>query len=289
VALLAALQGSPTSVQVGQVTAVAWPGQVDLAIGLAQQADRPHEWPGFGRLAPGPLRLVVVPDSRRLDSLTLGRAPRWGAAVALPGLRTIVIRADGEDLSRTLRHELGHLALHQQVSVRLPLWFDEGYATWAAGEWDRLGALELNLAVARGALPGFRNLDGALRGTETSADAAYALAASAVTELARRNPTGTLTPLLARLQGGSDFDAAVLATTGLPVERFEEEWQRSVRRRYGLATWLLAGGGWVVVALTVLGLVHFRRRADQKRRAALDDGWEVEPEALEGPELDPTR
>ncbi len=268
---------------------MAWPDQMDLAIQLAEQADRPTEWPGLGRLPPAPLRLVVVPDGRRLDSLTLGRAPRWGAAVALPALRTIVLRADASELPRTLRHELAHLALHQQVEVRVPLWFDEGYAGWAAGEWDRMGTLELNLAVARGAIPGLRALDGALRGAETSADAAYALAVSAVTDLARRNPSGTLGPLLGRLSEGTDFDAAVVATTGLSIDRFEEEWQRSVRRRYGLATWLLAGGGWAVVAAIVLGLVHFRRRADRERRAAPDHGWEIEPEAVDGPELDPTR
>jgi hypothetical protein len=276
-------------VQVGPVTAVAWPAQLKLATELARQASEPTEWPGLGRLTPVPLRLIVVPDSRRLDSLTLGRAPRWGAAVALPSLRTIVIRADGDDLTRTLRHELAHLTLHQSIDVRVPLWFDEGYAGWAAGEWDRLGLLELNLAVARGALPGLNSLDAALRGTETSADPAYALAVSAVVELARRNPTGTLAPLLQRLHEGAEFEAAVLATTGLTLDRFEEQWQHSVRRRYGLATWLLAGGGWALIALIVLGLVHFRRRADQKRRAALDEGWEVDPEALEGPELDPTR
>ena len=275
--------------QVGQVTAVAWPRQIDLAVQLAEEADRPAEWPGLGRVAPGPLRLVVVPDARRLDSLTRGRAPGWGAAVALPAVRTIVIRADAVDLSRTLRHELAHLALHQRVGVRVPLWFDEGYAGWAAGEWERLGILELNLAVARGALPGLRALDGALRASESSADAAYALAYSAVSELTRRHPSGTLTPLLERLSRGEDFEAAVLATTGLTVDRFEEAWQRSVRRRYGLATWLLAGGGWLLVAVGVLGLVHFRRRADRPRRAALDQGWEVDPEAVDGPELDPTR
>jgi hypothetical protein len=200
-----------------------------------------------------------------------------------------VVRADGSDLRRTLRHELAHLALHDRVAGRVPLWFDEGYAGWAAGEWQRLGVLELNLAVARGALPGFRALDGSLRASETSADAAYALAYSAVSELARRNPSGSLSPLLERLAAGEGFDAAVLATTGLSVDRFEEAWQRSVRRRYGLATWLLAGGGWLLVAVAVLGLVHFRRRADRPRREALDQGWEVDPEAVDGPELDPTR
>jgi Peptidase MA superfamily len=276
-------------VQVGQVTAIGWPKQLDLAIQLAEQADRPRDWPGLGRVAPGPMQLVVVPDGRRLDSLTRGRAPRWGAGVALPETRTIVIRADGADLPRTLRHELAHLALHQRVAVRVPLWFDEGYAGWAAGEWERLGVLELNLAVARGALPGLRALDGALRASETTADAAYALAYSAVAELARRNPSGSITPLMDRLMSGEDFDAAVLATTGLSVDRFEEAWQRSIRHRYGLVTWLLAGGGWFLVAVAVLGLVHLRRRADRPRREALDQGWVVDPEALDGPELDPTR
>jgi hypothetical protein len=175
------------------------------------------------------------------------------------------------------------------VAVRVPLWFDEGYAAWAAGEWDRLGGLELNLAVVRGAIPTLTALDGALRGSASSADAAYALAVSAVTELARRNPTGTLTPLLDRIAAGQDFDAAVLATTGLALSRFEQEWQRRVRRRYTVGSWLVAGGGWLVVAVVLAWLVGRRRRADRPRRAALDEGWEVNTEPEEGPELDPTR
>jgi Peptidase MA superfamily len=276
-------------VQVGQVTTVAWPAQLALAAELAREAARPSEWPGLGLRAVDSFRLIVVPDARRLDSLTRGRAPAWAAAIALPESRTVVIRADGEALPRILRHELAHLTLHEAVRGRVPLWFDEGYAGWAAGEWDRLGLLELNLSVARGALPTLTRLDAALRGATSTADAAYALAVSAVTELARRNPSGTLDPLMARLVAGDDFEAAVLATTGLTLDRFEEDWQRAVRRRYSLVTWLLASGGWLLVALGVLGLVHFRRRADRERRAALDDGWVVEPETESAPELDPTR
>jgi hypothetical protein len=274
---------------VGQVTAVAWPAQSRLAADLAREAGRPADWPGLGRRIPGPLRLIVVPDARRLDSLTSGRAPHWGAAIALPDTRTILLRADGEDLSRTLRHELAHLALHEAVAVRVPLWFDEGYAGWAAGEWDRFGSLELNLAVVRGAIPDLGSLDGALRGSASTADAAYALAVSAVAELARRNPSGTLQPLLSRLEAGTDFEAAVRATTGLSLGRFEEQWQRTTRQRYSVGTWLIAGGGWLVLALVILGLRQVRRRADRVRRAALDVGWDVGPEDAPGPELDPTQ
>lgn len=275
--------------RVGQVTAVAWPGQRDLAVRLAERAGRTTSWPGLGHRTPGQLRLIIVPDGRYLDSLTSGRAPQWGAAIALPGSRTILLRADQGDLYRTLRHELAHLALHQAVKTRLPLWFDEGYATWAAGEWDRLGVLDLNLAVVRGAVPDLQSLDGALRGSATSADAAYALAVSAVTELARRNPSGSLEPLLARLMAGEDFDASVLATTGLTSSQFATEWRRAVRRRYSLVTWLLAGGGWGILAVSLWALVRARRRADLPRRAALDEGWEIAPEATGASELDPSQ
>jgi hypothetical protein len=274
---------------VGQVTAVAWPPQRQLAVELAQRAGRPTEWPGLGTRVPGPLQLIIVPDGHHLDSLSSGRAPPWGAAVALPGARTILLRADQGNLYQTLRHELAHLALHQAVRVRVPLWFDEGYASWAAGEWDRLGALDLNLAVVRGAVPDLRSLDGALRGSAGTADAAYALAASAVTELARRNPSGSLDPLMGRLVAGEDFDAAVQATTGLTISQFDSDWRRAVRKRYSLATWLLAGGGWGILAVLLWALVRIRRRADLPRRAALDEGWEVEPEATAAPELDRSR
>ena len=275
--------------QVGRITVVAAPAQLPLGIQLARQVDGPIDWPGLGLRLPDSLRLIVVRDGSALDSLTGGRAPEWGAAIALPEVRTIALRADGLQLPRTLRHELAHLALHQDVAVRLPLWFDEGYAGYAAGEWDRYAGLELNLAVARGALPTLRELDAALRGGPAAADAGYALAMSAVAELARRNPTGTLSPLLDRLRGGEGFDEAVLATTGLTPDRFEEAWRQATRRRYGLVTWLLAGGGWLIVAVLVLGLVRFRRHSDRARRAALDEGWEVEPEPMGGTELDPVR
>ena len=255
-----------------------------MAAGLARAAAAPADFPGLGPFTPDSLTLIVVPDRAALDSLVRGRAPAWGAGLALPSAHTIVLRADAGDVQRTLRHELAHLALHARVRVRLPLWFDEGYAAWAAGEWERLGGLELNLAVARGAVPDFDGLDGALRGSPATAAAGYALAMSAVLELARRTPHGRLDPLLGRLAAGEDFDAAVLATTGLTVPRFEDVWRRSVRTRYTVVTWLVAGGAWALLAVGLIVLGGWRRRADRGRRAALDEGWVVAEEPPETPE-----
>jgi hypothetical protein len=253
-----------------------------LGIGLAERADRPLPWPGLGTRVLPPFRLIVVADAQALARISRGRAPSWGAGIALPDPHIIIIRADLGELDRTLRHELAHLALHDAVKVRVPLWFDEGYAAWAAGEWDRLETLKLNLAVASGSRPELRELDGFLRGSANTADAAYALAVSAVLELARRNPSGTIEPLMTHLVSGEDFDSAVLETTGLTQSRFESEWQRSLRTRYGLITWLLAGGFWALVAFVLGGVLWARRRADRPRRAALDEGWVV-PEDPEAP------
>lgn len=193
---------------------------------------------------------------------------------------------DAGDPRRILRHELAHLALHEAIRVRVPLWFDEGYAALASGESDRLEMLRLNLTVARGRVPGFFELDRSLRANESTAEAAYALAASAVALLARRHPERSLTPLLSRLSEGMGFDEAVLATTGSRVPRFEEEWQKDVRSRYNLLVWGMAGGFWLVTACVVVWAWWYRKRRDRPRREALDHGWTVEESGPGGEPLD---
>lgn len=263
---------------------------MSLAIALAEAASQPVTWPGLGRREPGPLRLIVLEPGGQLDTLSRGRFPPWSAGLAYPSARTIVVRARGSNAFTVLRHELAHLALHDAVRPRLPLWFDEGYASWAAGEFDRLQRLNVNLAVLRGRIPNFDVLDRALRGPPTTAETAYALAATAVIELARRTRGGDLRVLMERLEGGDGFDAALKGTIGLTVDQFEVLWQRSIRRRYNLLTWIAAGGLWTLLGGLVLVAHFLRRRRDLPRRLALDEGWIIPEEAegyLEGQTSDP--
>jgi hypothetical protein len=169
---------------------------------------------------------------------------------------------------------------------RVPLWFDEGYASIASGEWNRVAALELNFGVARGKVPGFFELDRALRGSQMTAETAYGLAASAVAMLVRRHPDNSLAPLLGRLRLGEGFAEGVLASTGWSLGRFELEWEKDVRRRYSLLTWGLAGGFWLVVGVLVFWAAWAKRRRERPRREALNEGWVVEPETEEGHPLD---
>jgi hypothetical protein len=251
---------------------------MSFALDLAQVADHVQSWPGLGRRDPGPIRLIVVRDQAEMQRLSGGRAPGWGAGIALPSSHTIMIRADARDAAGTLRHELAHLALRRAIRSPVPRWFDEGYAAYAAGEWGRMDAIAINLAVLRGAVPDLDDLNGALRGSESDASLAYGLAMTAVMDLARRHPDHSLTPLLALLTEGVPFDSALRRSTGLTHGQFTVAWQKDVRRRYGVLGWLTLGGLWLVLAVAVMISAWVRRNLDRPRRAALDIGWPDPPE-----------
>jgi hypothetical protein len=251
---------------------------MSFALDLAQVADHVQSWPGLGRRDPGPIRLIVVRDQAEMQRLSGGRAPGWGAGIALPSSHTIMIRADAGDAAGTLRHELAHLALRRAIRSPVPRWFDEGYAAYAAGEWGRMDAIAINLAVLRGAVPDLDDLNAALRGSESDASLAYGLAMTAVMDLARRHPDHSLTPQLALLTEGVPFASALRRSTGLTHGQFTVAWQKDVRRRYGVLGWLTLGGLWLVLAVAVMISAWVRRNLDRPRRAALDIGWPDPPE-----------
>ena len=278
---------------VGRVTAVAWPGQSVLATALAEQADRAGDFPGIGSFpSPSrPIRIVLADTRSRYDSITRGRLPVWSEGAAFPDIGVIVLLCErpADCLYGTLRHELAHLALAWRVGHSLPLWFQEGYAALAAGEWSNLDALQLNWRVAAGTLPDLDELDEALRGDRTDAGTAYALAMTAVTLLQRWGGADGLAPLVANLAREHTFDAAVRVTYRLTEGDFEMRWQRDVSSRYGWVAWGSAVGlFWTLTALLLIWLVRLRRGRDRVRRAALDEGWvipadEATPDGSEEP------
>jgi hypothetical protein len=277
VAQLPATRVPPLRVDVGDVTAFADARHMALATSLAEAASQPHEWAGIGRTDAGPVVMLLANDASEFGRLSHHQLPNWGAGMALPDRHVIVIRLDAGDPFQTLRHELAHLVLHRAIRGRVPLWFDEGYAVFAAGEYGRLAGLQLDLAVATGRIPELRELDGALRGSSNVAETAYALAGSAVAELAARSDHQRLDSLIRQLARGVPFDAAVETATGFEIDRFERAWERSVRQHYNLGVWLATGGLWLGVTLILAWLAATRRHREAPRRAALDVGWPEPP------------
>jgi hypothetical protein len=270
--LVALLSQGQSQVQVGRVTAIYWPGEANAARTLAEAAESAGPFPGIPGGLGDSIRLILAGTAARFDSLTGGRLPEWGTGVAFPAAKTIVLRMKG-DVRKTLDHEMAHLALHSVVE-RVPVWFDEGYASRAAGEWTRLAALRVNWALMTGTVPSFGQVNRDVRSSAAHAETAYALATAAVLLLERLGGERGLEQLLTNLAATQDFDRALRTTHNLTLGQFEALWQRDLRKRYG---WVLFFGSftvfWTILAIVLLSLWAWRRRRDKARRAALDQGW----------------
>ena len=258
----------------GRFTVVAYPSDLTLARALLDEALRRDTFPGLPRPQARVL-LAVAPDQRRFREWIGPHAPEWGAAVAFPGLQRIVMRGQwdggrGGPPATVLRHELAHLALHEAIGDLPPRWFDEGYASFAAGEWGRDELLATNAALVFRRMPALDTLDGWFLRGEREAQGAYALSYRAVAELAALDPERGLTLFFGYWRESGRLDAAVRRAYGLTLPAFEERWQQRTRRRFAVLA--LVGDfavGMLLCLVLVLPFYMLRRRRDRERMAAL--------------------
>jgi hypothetical protein len=233
--------------------------------------------PGLPGGLPEGVTAVLTHSAAAFDQVTGGRVPEWRAGVAIPDLDVLVIplgegRSVADPESRkVLRHEWAHLGLHQSLEgLRIPRWFDEGYAQWASGGWDASEAWRLRVLIALGRAPPLDSLSLDWPRDRASADAAYLLAASAVAYLLGDSGDRGLEIFLDRWRRERTFDGALRATFGVTAGQFEDDWRRHVKDRYG---WLFvlshSAVFWMLLALVLLLMVRVRHRRNREHMARL--------------------
>ncbi len=257
----------------GRVQVIHWPGDEHRVERVLRVLEVHHRLPALPDGLPTHARIYLAPDRERFDLLTGGRVPEWGAGVAVPSLDRIVIPLFsspwgdpwGED--RTLRHEWAHLGLHEYMSgLRIPRWFDEGYAQIAAGSWSVEEAWRLRIALASGRAPPLDSLSLNWPRDQGSARIAYLLSATAVEFLRGRAGDRGLEVLLPRWREEGSFERGLRLTFGFTTASFESAWRSHVTRRYG---WLYLLSQslvfWAILSILVLFLFHRRRVRDRER------------------------
>jgi hypothetical protein len=249
--------------------------------------------PGLPASLPTSVVAILAHTPVAFDELTGGVVPEWRAGVAIPALGMLVMPTgegqrvlDGEGL-RTLRHEWAHLGLHERLGdLRVPRWFDEGYAQWASGGFDATEAWRLRILLALGDAPAMDSLTLGWPADREPARAAYLLAASAVGYLLEPGGERALEIFLERWTEERSFDAALRLTFGVTPGQLEEDWKRHVRSRYG---WVMVLGHstvfWMLLALVLLFMVRARQRRNREKMARLratelpdDPAYWIEPE-----------
>ncbi len=240
-----------------------------LATSLAAHAIATDTFPGLPRSAQR-VTISIAPDERTFRDWA-GSAPEWGSAVAFPESRRVIMQgrragSDAGDPLVVLRHELAHLALHERIGNLPPRWFDEGYASFAAGEWGREEVLETNVAIALRGVPTLDELDASFGRGKVAAQSAYALAYRAVAELAGPDRGRGLAQFFEYWRSSRSLERALRLGYGLTLESLEQQWSRRTRAQYGILS--LFGNLTItaVIFLVILAPLYVaRRRRDRER------------------------
>jgi hypothetical protein len=265
---------APRRLDSGRFTAVFFPRDEALARSLLASATANDSFPWLPRPRQRVL-VAIAPDAAHFRAWAGPAAPEWGAALAFPESRRVIMQgrsagSDAGDPVEVLRHELAHLALHERLGDRPPRWFDEGYASVAAREWRREDVLAANLALAVRGAPSLDQLEASFSGGSVAAQSAYALSYRAVMELAALDPERGLTLFFQYWPESPSLDAAVRRAFGITLAGFERDYQSRTRRRYGaLALVADLSVVFVVMAILLMPFYFVRRARDRRRLAAL--------------------
>lgn len=275
----------------GRFTVVAEAADARLARSLLSAAQSRDSFPGLPRPTARVL-IAVAPDAERFRRWVGPGAPEWGAAIAFPDQQRVIMQgrfagSAAGDPVQVLRHELAHLALHESLGWRAPRWFDEGYASVAAGEWTREVALETAVGLVWRTLPPLDSVEAGFFAGAEAAAWSYTLAHRAVSELEALDPVRGLAPLLAAWRTEGSLERALRRGYGMTGEQFDRRWRDATRRRYGalalLANFSLAAG---VFGVLLGPLFVLRRRRDRQRLAALRAADAAQEAAFQGSALE---
>ena len=253
------------------------PDDAVLAGNVLRFLDQQPPLPGLPGGVPSGVTAILAHTPEAFDEATGGVVPEWRAGVAIPSRATLVMptgegrRVLGTEGRRTLRHEWAHLGLSAYLGgLRIPRWFDEGYAQLASGGWEVEEAWRLRVLLALGRAPPMDSLTLAWPRERAHAETAYLLSASAVTYLMGDSGERGLGLFLERWQSARSFDEALRRTFGVTTAQLEEDWRRHVRGRYG---WLFvlsrSAVFWMALALVLLSMGRVRQVRNRDRMARL--------------------
>jgi len=245
-----------------------------LARTLLTSAVTHDSFPGLPRPRDAVL-IAVAPDAVRFSRWVGPNAPEWGAAIAIPDQRRIVMQggragSDAGEPTAVLRHELAHLALHETMGPLPPRWFDEGYASVAAGEWNRETAFETSIGMVWHSLPSRDALEAGFYAGASRAEWSYAVAYRVVSELASLDTTNGLGNFFRDWKSTGSLEAGLRSAFGMTGVQFDRHWQQRTRQRYGalaVVTNLSLVGG--VFGLLLGPLFWMRKRRDRRKLEAM--------------------
>ena len=191
----------------------------------------------------------------------------WSGGVAFTAFSTIAIGIPPASLDwgrRALVHELTHLVVHQATFSpygKLPLWIDEGLATYNEGELDPVFRSYLEGAILEDELISVRSLCSPFSAETEKAYLSYAQSYSLVEYLLDNYGQDRMLDLLTLLKQGSTYDEALTEVYDFDIDGLDARWRGTLpAQKAGLHPALIA----VLAALATALALWIWRRSSRK-------------------------
>ncbi len=217
--------------------------------------------------------LYVADDKAQFDSLVGDELPYWGAAVAIPQLQRIVLKAPylkpaNKTPATLAAHEYAHLLVSSLSGGAAPRWLDEGLAMYFAQEWSYQDFVNVSIAAARGNMLDLRDIENLNSFSESRAKVGYAESYLAVSYLFEYYGVSGMRETLAGLRQGKSIDSALQGAFGLDEKGFEREVFADIEDNHTLLG-ILMGSNLFWGALALIVIIGFiRARMNRKKRYA---------------------
>src|SRR3989339_767192 len=135
-----------------------------------------------------------------------------------------------------IHHELVHAVLNDMfyggsiqniisnnISIRLPLWFNEGLAEYLSLGWDTNTDMFIRDAATSEYLPDIENLDGYF---------AYRGGQAVFHYIAQKYGDEKIGELVNKIKGKANFENGLKSAIGLDLEELNERWKKEIKRTF---------------------------------------------------------
>jgi Peptidase MA superfamily len=208
------------------------------------------------------LTIFIVANGRRFDSLTQNSLPDWGAGVAIPFQKQIVVKSPlilpgDKALGELIAHEFTHIALATEVDYRpVPRWLNEGMAMYFSAEWSWQDHVAMGTEVVLGKIISLSEIEYLNRFSGRKAEIAYSESFLAFKYFLDTYGQSGLRIFLDNIAAGRSLDEAMVAASGGDYDAFEKEFAGYLSGRYNLVV-VLFNSEIFWLALAVLFVVGF--------------------------------
>jgi hypothetical protein len=218
-----------------------------------------------------PIKIYIYASDSDLKGAMIS-SNEWSGGVAFTDFGIIAISISPSELDwgkGALVHELTHLVVRQATFSpygQLPLWLDEGLATYNEGELDPVLRSYLKEAILKDELISVRSLCSPFSAYSEKAYLSYAQSYSLVEYLLDNYGQDKMLDLLALLKQGSTYDEALTEVYGFDMDGLDARWRATLMSpvvpapRTSLPPALIAVLAALATTLTLWGALALEKR-----------------------------